>query len=97
MSELTYGMADEEFAKAVNHGRNSKLLAVVVAVYDHPKDYPHSYVARVHIVGNGMHWPSTRTYIVRDSLEAVREAIPAEMHRMNRLPTDDPCIVETYL
>ena len=94
---MVTGLTDEEFAKMVNHGRGSKLLAVVVAVYDHPKDYPQSYVARVHIVGRGRHWPLPSIFIVRDTLEAVRAAIPAGMHRMNRSPTDDPCIVETYL
>ena len=91
------GMTNEEFAVAVNHGRNSKMVAVMVAVYDHPKDFPESYVARVHIVGRGRHWPSPTIFIVRDTLEAVRAAIPAGMHRMNRSPNDDPCIVETYL
>lgn len=91
------GMTDEEFAKIVNHGRDSKLIAVVVAVYDHPKDYPQSYAARVHIVSRGRHWPSPNIFIVRVTLEEVRAAIPAGMHRMNRQPTDDPCIVETYL
>ena len=47
------GMTNEEFAKMVNHGRGSKLIAVVVAVYDHPKDFPECYVARVYIVGSG--------------------------------------------
>ena len=94
---MVTGMTDEEFTRAVNHGRGSKLLAIVVAVYDHPKDYPQSYVARVHIVGRGRHWPSPSIFIVRDTLEDVRAAIPAGMHRMNRSPTDDPCIVETYM
>ena len=91
------GMTNEEFAVAVNHGRNSKMVAVMVAVYDHPKDFPESYVARVHFIGRGRHWPSPEIFIVRATLEEVRAAIPAGMHRMNRQPTDDPCIVETYL
>ena len=90
-------MTNEEFAKTVGHGRNSKLLAIMVTIYEHPKDYPKSYVARVHIVGRGRHWPSPTIFIVRDTLEEVRAAIPAGMHRMNRSPNDDPCIVETYL
>ena len=94
---MEMGMTNEQFAKIVHHGRGSKLIAAVVAVYDHPKDYPQSYVARVHIVGRGRHWPSPSTFIVRDTLEEVRAAIPAGMHRLNRSPTDDPCIVETYL
>ena len=90
------GMTDKEFAKMVNHGRKSKLLAIIVAVYEHPRDFPRSYVARVHIVGKIRHWPSPNIFIVRDTLAEVRAAIPAGMHRMNRLPADDPCIVETY-
>ena len=90
-------MTNEEFAVAVNHGRNSKMVAVMVAVYDHPKDFPDSYVARAHFVDRGRHWPSPDIFIARAKLEEVRAAIPAGMHRMNRQPTDDPCIMETYL
>lgn len=94
---MQMGMTNEEFAKAVNHGRGSKLVKIIIALYGHPKDYPQSYVARVHIVGKGRHWPSPTIFIVRDTLEATRAAIPAGMHRVNRSPTDDPCIVESYL
>ena len=97
MPELTYGMADEEFAKAVNHGRNSKMVAVMIAVYDHPKDFPECYVARVHFIGRGWHWPSQEIFIARVTLEDVRAAIPAGMHRINRQLIDDPYIMETYL
>ena len=90
------GMTDKEFAKMVNHGRKSKLLAIIVAVYEHPRDFPRSYVARVHIVSKKRHWPSPNIFIIRDTLAEVRAAIPAGMHRTNRLPADDPCIVETY-
>lgn len=94
---MVTGLNDEEFAKTVNHGRNSKMVAVMIAVYDHPKDFLEYYVARVHFIGRGRHWPSPDIFIARAKLEEVRAAIPAGMHRMNRQPTDDPCIVETYL
>lgn len=91
------GMTNEEFSIAVNHGRNSKLVKIIIALYDHPKDFPESYVARAHVVGRGRHWPSPNIFIVRDTLEEVRAAIPAGMHRMNRSSIDDPCIIEIYL
>ena len=92
------GMTDADFKKIVNHGRASKLLSVIVAVYDQPKDYPHHYAARVHIVGkNGRQWASPNAFIVRDTLEEIRAALPDGMHCLGRKPTDDPVIVESYL
>jgi len=91
------GMTNEEFSIAVNHGMNNKLVKTIIVLYDHPKDFPESYVARAHIVGRGRHWPSPNIFIVRDTLEEVRAAIPARMHRMNRLSIDDPRIIELYL
>ncbi|MBQ8697394.1 MAG: hypothetical protein IJ521_00120 [Schwartzia sp.] len=94
---MVTGMTDEEFAKMVNHGRKSRMVAVMIAIYDHPKDFPECYVARVHFIGNGRHWPSPELFIARATLDEVRVAIPAGMRWMNRQPTDDSCIVGTYM
>lgn len=91
------GMTNQEFAKAINHeGRNS-MVWPLVAVYEHPKDFPESYVARVYFVNKGRSWPSQEIFIVKDTLEEVRAVIPPGMFRMKRSSEDDPCIVETYL
>lgn len=91
------GMTNQEFAKAVNHGRQSRMVALLVVVYEHPEDFPESYVARVYFVNKGRSWPSQEIFIVKDTLDEVRAAIPPGMFRMKRSSEDDPCIVETYL
>ena len=76
------------------HQRDDKLLEMWV-VYDHPKDYPDDYVARMHVV------PGPRATAValkcRD-LENLRGFL-RERGKVciARSPQDDPCIVETWL
>ena len=94
---LNNGMTDEEFVRTVNHGRRSKMAGIMVVLYDHPKDFPDSYVARAHFVGRGRHWPSKELFIVRDTLAELRAAVPDGMIRLNRSLEDDPCIIETYI
>ena len=93
------GLKDEEFRRLVNLGRRSSKVTLIVTVYEHPKDIPDSYVARAHILTHGVKAPyaSPAIYIARDTLDAVRAAIPADMVKMCRQPTDDPVIVESYM
>ena len=65
-------------------------------VYDHPKDYPDSYVARLweaHADG-----PKMTESLVIGTLESIRETL-TEMHLipMPRSPADDLKIVEIWL
>lgn len=71
---MVTGLTDEKFSKTVNHGRNIKMVAVMIAAYDHPKDFPECYVARVYFIGRGRHWPSPEIFIARATLEKVRAA-----------------------
>ena len=93
------GLTDEEFRRLVNLWRRSSKIVMIVTVYEHPKDIPDSYVARAHILSHGAKAPyaSPAIYIARDTLDAVRAAIPADMLRICRQPTDDPTIVESYM
>ena len=93
------GLTDEEFRRLVNLGRRSSRVTMIVTVYEHPKDIPDSYVARAHVLVHGVKAPyaSPAIYIARDTLDAVRAAIPADMLRICRQPTDDPTIVEAYI
>lgn len=92
------GMTDESFVEAVNHGLRSRRVWITLAVYKHPKDYPTKYVARaLFITGEGRCLPSQEIFIVKDTISEIRAVIPAEMHRINRAPQDNPCIVETYI
>ena len=93
------GLTDDEFRRLVNLERLSSRIVMIVTVYEHPKDIPDSYVARAHILAHGVKAPyaSPAIYIARDTLDAVRAAIPADMVKMCRQPTDDPVIVESYM
>lgn len=93
------GLTDEEFHRLVNLGRRNSRIVMIVTVYEHPDDISDSYVARAHILVHGVKEPyaSPAIYIARDTLDAVRAAIPADMLRICRQPTDDPTIVESYM
>ena len=90
--EMEAGLKDDEFRGLVNFGRRSSRIV-------HPKDIPDSYVARAHILVHGVkaQYASPAIYIARDTLDAVRAAIPTDMLRICRQPTDDPTIVEAYI
>ena len=93
------GLTDEEFHRLVNLWRRSSRIVMIVTVYEHPDDISDSYVARAHILAHGVKAPyaSPAIYIARDTLDEVRAAIPADMVKMCRQPTDDPVIVESYM
>ncbi|MEX5285837.1 hypothetical protein QCO44_09360 [Selenomonas sputigena] len=93
------GLTDEEFRRLVNLWRRSSRIVMIVTVYERPKDRPRSYVARAHILAHGVKAPyaSRAIYIARDTLDAVRAAIPEDMVKMCRQPTDDSTIVESYM
>lgn len=69
-------MTNQEFTKAVNHGRQSRMVALLVVVYEHPDDFPDSYVARAYFITKDQGWPSQGIFIVKDTLKEVRAAIP---------------------
>jgi hypothetical protein len=63
-------------------------------VYDHPRDYPHCYVAR-QFIGE----KPTSSIIVSADLEMLREMLLVQMGltRLERDERDDPVILETWL
>lgn len=65
-------------------------------IYEHPSDYPQGYVTRKWIItGDGEGHPGAARY--RPDLEAARAAVPADLHRIDRSPDDDPTVVETWI
>ena len=60
-------------------------------VYDHPKDFPHCWVARKF----NWHMPMDEI-LVSPTLEALREIIPFSTC-MQRHPDDDPVIYEIWI
>ena len=93
------GLTDEEFRRLVNLWRRSSRIVMIVTIYKHPEDFPKNYVARVHILAYGgkSAYASPVIYIARETLEAVRAAIPEDMVKMCRNLNDDPVIVESYM
>lgn len=64
----------------------------MICIYDHPADYPKHFVARV--------WDldvPTRLIALSDTLDGIREHIPAGMYRVPRNERDDPHIVEVWI
>jgi hypothetical protein len=66
-------------------------------IYDRPLDYPHCAVARLwHATADGRA-VAKRDTIIAPNVEAVRRELPPGLFRLDRQPSDDPCIVETWL
>lgn len=62
-------------------------------IYDHPKDMPDVFVARLHV---GL-TPTDQT-IVADDLDTIRRRLRNKGYtRLPRQEADDPVIVETWL
>jgi hypothetical protein len=60
-------------------------------IYKHPRDYPEHYVARLWLWGD-----PTERVLTAETLEEIRTLIPRGLVRLNRMPDDDPAIVETW-
>lgn len=61
-----------------------------------PADLPGLYVARLHFTKAGAVFVTTIA-VTDPTLEAVRACLPPGLYRMNRMPEDEPQIVETWL
>lgn len=70
----------------------------VWVIYDHPLDYPNNYVARRHVVEFGAGTRPTGDCIIGPHIEMLRAVFAQSgMIRLNRVPEDDPKIVESWL
>jgi hypothetical protein len=67
-------------------------------IYDHPKDFPEEYVARLWQVKNGSSPEFTASVIRSKSVERLREIfVNTGLVRIDRYNIDDECILETWL
>ena len=64
----------------------------IITVCYNTEDYPGKYVARLWDVDK-----PTNMVAIAESLEEIRGAKPPEMMIMDRMPNDDPVIVETWI
>jgi hypothetical protein len=66
-------------------------------VYDRPRDFPHTFVARRFVITAG-HISPTDDYIVCADVERIRtELIKRGYARLVRHPQDDPKIIEVWV
>jgi hypothetical protein len=66
------------------------------AIYESPKDFPGLWVARRHEVAGAKTYATT-DYFVGESKGEVLKKIPPGLHRLERMPDDEPQIVEVWL
>lgn len=82
-----------EYFKTINCG-NLPILVITAGT----QDFPDSYVVRLHIYDTKTHTSSpTRIFQKANSLNEVRQAIPAQCTKLERRAEDDPVIVESWL
>jgi hypothetical protein len=67
-------------------------------IYDHPKDHPNVFVARLWKSKAGESIP-TGEIMTCQSLDVIRDYMTFELHLtcLARMPEDDPTIVEVWL
>lgn len=70
----------------------SEIKAAMIVIYDHPKDYPNSYVARIWDMDK-----PTNVVVANENLDMLRSLIPNGMGCINKFETDDPCMLEIWL
>jgi hypothetical protein len=66
-------------------------------IFDSPKDYEGSFVVRRQVATAGCVSWAVRPEAVTSSLENARLRVPTGLIRMERDPTDDPCIAEVWM
>lgn len=64
-------------------------------VYRRPLDHPDSFVARRWEIHPEI--APTADVLLAHDLEALREMLPSGLVRLDRQPTDDPVIVESWV
>jgi hypothetical protein len=67
-------------------------------VYDHPRDFPHCYVARMFTVGPGGVTVATEELMIAPDIEQLRKQLTMRgLVCLSRHDSDSPSIVETWL
>lgn len=75
--------------------RRTNALSMWV-IYNHPSDYPNSYVVREWVIEAGHAKPCGR-WFVRDTIEECRDALPPGLVNIGRQPEDEPQIMEVWV
>lgn len=70
---------------------------IVWTIYEHPKDYPDRFVARLFTVTPEAGAQPTKYHLLADSLEEIRNLLPPGLVRIERDLADEPQIVERWI
>jgi hypothetical protein len=76
---------------------NDKEALHLWTVYDHPRDYPDSYVARLMLIGRRGVIQRTNAMYTADSLDELRSLLPPGLTCLPRHEEDDPVILEVWI
>ena len=88
-------MPTEQIMRAQADSYSRGVLSIWT-IYDHPKDFPSSYVARRHEIGEGVVRPTDD--IVQGDLRIIRKSFEqCGLTRMPRDAADEPQIMESWL
>lgn len=69
---------------------------IIWTIYDHPSDYPDEYALRSwKVADSGLYGGSVAAH--HADLEEVRSCIPPGFQRIERDPSDDPVILESWV
>lgn len=95
-------MADDSMFYTVATAHNEAIARGVLSiwtVYDHPADFPNSYVARRFEVGKHSRGiPTVTTDIVQGELQIIRESFRhCGLTCLQRDDSDEPQIIESWL
>lgn len=66
-------------------------------IYEKPKDFPDKFVVRRFVIAGPEPAPDKEPWAVVDTLEAARKKVPWGQYRIERDPSDDPVIVESWI
>jgi hypothetical protein len=76
--------------------RHGDALSIWV-IYDHPRDFPDRFIARRHVVTGSAQGP-TEDIVADKSLKQLRRVMESRfLTKLDRHPSDDPTIIETWL
>lgn len=81
---------------AANAEKLERVGAATYVIYHRPSDIDAEYVCRAFVPFGPFVLPSDQ-YATADTLDAIREKLPAGLTRIPRFEGDDPVIVESWV
>lgn len=77
---------------------SSEIITTLWVVYEHPEDFPNSYVVRRQYITRGSSvWVDRLPVAVGPDLKSVRSVLPPGLYNLGRQPEDMPQIKEVWI